>query len=437
MGCRCLLFFASFLFCLHLVFLPCRAFAQDKIFYSLQESILEALDKNWSLKATEKRIDQAVYSKNRARAEFFPKLSTTYGYTRDGEPTTLIGPYETASSEDNYQWRNTVSQPLFAGFALVSSYTLAKLGIDQSTMELELEKLDITLKAKINYFTILDSGKKLDVSKETVKSLKSHVNVARSFYNAGISSKNDFLKAEVELSNAQHVLVKAQNNSLLARASFNILLSRPVNSPVQVEDILIYNALHGNIDDYLEKAFSTRPEMKLLNINILQADQQIKLAKSGMYPEINLTYNYTKEGDRSDVSGSLYHDANRWDASVIFSWTFWEWGKTYYSISEKQSFKKELINTKLALKDRIQFELIDALLALDKAEKNIPITQKSVEQAKENLRITREYYKAQVTTSTEVLDAQALLTQAETNYYNALYVHNIANAQLLRAIGTF
>lgn len=40
-------------------------------------------------------------------------------------------------------------------------------------------------------------------------------------------------------------------------------------------------------------------------------------------------------------------------------------------------------------------------------------------------------------TMTEVLDAQALLTRARVNHYKALYIHNLAKATLLRAIGTF
>jgi outer membrane protein TolC len=58
-----------------------------------------------------------------------------------------------------------------------------------------------------------------------------------------------------------------------------------------------------------------------------------------------------------------------------------------------------------------------------------------VEQAEENLRVTQERYKAQVTTTTEVLDAQALLTRARLNYYVALIDHHLAKARLQRAVG--
>jgi len=96
-----------------------------------------------------------------------------------------------------------------------------------------------------------------------------------------------------------------------------------------------------------------------------------------------------------------------------------------------------LIQTRKAIEDSIRLAIKKAVLDLEETEKNIPTSKKAVSQAEENLRVSQERYKAQVTTSTEVLDAQTLLSQARTNYYNALYDHKLAKAALLRAIGEY
>jgi outer membrane protein len=95
------------------------------------------------------------------------------------------------------------------------------------------------------------------------------------------------------------------------------------------------------------------------------------------------------------------------------------------------------METKRALEDSITLELKTALLDLETSEKNIPTTRQAVEQGEENLRVSEERYKAQVTTITEVLDAQTRLSQARVNYYRAFYDHNLAKARLLRAIGEY
>ncbi len=419
--------------------------AQEKKVYTLAESIAEALANNWTIKATKEKIEQALQVKKQAKTEFLPKLSTSYGYmrfddARQSAPMSIGGeviPGIPLAIEDNYKWKASVSQPLFAGFAIVSSYELAKLGVDKSGTEVELQKLDIALHTKQAYFDILIADKAVEVAEKDVKSRGSNVNVAGSFYKVGMIPINDLLKAEVELANSRQNLVKAGNDSRLARCAFNSVLSRPINEPVDAKDILTYKPETGDFEEYVDSALKNRPEMKLIEISILQAGQEIRLAKSENYPAVALTYDYIKEGDEADVSGSRFHEANYWQVSVGLEWTFWEWGKTHYKVREKESLMRELVNTKTALEDNIRLEIKQALLEIKTAEENIPTTKKAVGQGEENLRVNEERYKAQVTTITEVLDAQTLLTQARVNYYTAIYRHQQAKARLERALGTY
>jgi len=415
--------------------------------YTIDDSIREAFEKNWAIKEKEEKIEANGFVEKQAKAGFLPTFSTSYTYTRLGEATTIISPALTGTqgsggeietgTQNNFRWTGSITQPLFTGFALTSSFELAKLGIDQSKMDLDLEKLDLALMVKEAYFNILKADKTVDVAKSAVESLESHLKVANSFYEAGVIPINDLLKAEVELANAQHDLIKALNASRLSRASFNNLLSRSINSLVEIEDILVYQLENPDFEEYLNIALQNRPEIKILEINSMQIDQQIKLAKSKYYPEIALNYNYIKEGDAPEVSGSDFHESSSWRAVVGLSWTFWDWGKTRNSVRQNESLKRQLSQVRKALEDGIRLELQNAILDLSEAEKNIPTAQKAVDQAEENLRVSEDRYKTQVTTSTEVLDAQTLLSQARMNYYNALYDHNLAKAGLLRAIGEY
>ena len=143
---------------LSLYFYPDGGLAQDNKVYTVEKSITEAFTNNWALKAKRERIEQAAYTKNQARAEFLPKLSTTYGYTRLSEAKTFRlpqFPVGAISSQDNYQWKASLTQPVFTGFALISSFRLAQLGIDQSEMELELDKLALAMKVKAVSYTHL------------------------------------------------------------------------------------------------------------------------------------------------------------------------------------------------------------------------------------------------------------------------------------------
>jgi outer membrane protein len=330
-----------------------------------------------------------------------------------------------------------VRQPVFTGFALISSYELAKLGVDQSEMEYELARLDLVLRVKQAYFDILIAERAVEVAEKDVLSRESNLDMVRNFYEVGIVPVNDFLRAQVELADSKQKLVEVKSGVLSAKFSFNTVLSRQGNAAVEVKDVEGFAPERGEFESYREQALRDRPEVKLLDIALLQSDQDTQLSRSKYYPEIGLEYNYIRAGDTPDVSGSPFVVPSRWEATAYLSWTFWEWGKTHYEVKQKESVKEQLVETKRSLEESIGLEIKDAMLALEVAEQNVPATEKAVEQAEENLRVSNERYKAQVTTIIEVMDAQRLLSQARVNYYKAIYTHHLAKARLQRALGTF
>jgi len=436
------LVWSGVLFILSLAVFPGGGLAADKKVYALDECVKEALANNWRLKAKKETIDQAGFVKNQARAEFLPKLSTSYGYKRDGflQEVFFSGagglPIE-VGSRNNYQWKGTVTQPIFTGFALISAYRLAELGIDQSELEVQLETLDLALNAKTAYFDILIADNGVETAQKAAEALESHAEVARNFYKVGMIPINDLLQSEVEASNAKHYLIRARNGARLARAKLNTILSRPVNAEIDVLDIKVHETQKGDFQEYLEQALRNRPEMKLIDNSLLQTDQVIRITESKNYPEVVFVWEYTKEGDTPSVNGGDFHQASNWAAQAALKWTFWEWGKTYYAVKEQESVKNELLKTKMQLEEDIQLQIKDAVLNIETAEANIPITRKAVEQGEENLRVSQERYKAQVSTSTELLDAQRYLTDARVFYFSALFQYHLARASLQRAMGTY
>ncbi|MBL7204360.1 MAG: TolC family protein [Desulfobacteraceae bacterium] len=433
------LVWSGVLFILSLTFFPGGGLTADKKVYTLDECVKEALANNWKLKAKKETIEQAGYVKNQARADFLPKLSTSYGYTRYGWKNKLRTEAFNleVGSINNYQWKGTVTQPIFTGFALISLYRLAELGIDQSELEVQLETLDLALNAKTAYFDILIADNAVETAQKAAEALESHAEVARNFYKVGMIPINDLLQSEVEASNAKHYLIRAQNAARLARAKLNTILSRPVNAEIDVVDIKVHETQKGDFQEYLEQALRNRPEMKLIDNSLLQTGQVIRLAESKNYPEVVFVWEYTKEGDTPSVNGGGGHEPSNWAAQAALKWTFWEWGKTYYAVKEQESVKNELLKTKMQLEEDIQLQIKDAVLNIETAEANIPITRKGVEQGEENLRVSQERYKAQVSTSTEVLDAQRYLTDARVFYFSALFQYHLARASLQRAMGTY
>jgi outer membrane protein len=120
----------------------------------------------------------------------------------------------------------------------------------------------------------------------------------------------------------------------------------------------------------------------------------------------------------------------------VASWNFWEWGKTKFRVDASRARENQALNVQKELNDQITLEIKYAYLNLQEAEKQIAVSRQVIEQAEENFRIAEERFKERVSTSTEVLDAQTLLTKSKSDYANALGDYNISYAKLQRAMGT-
>jgi outer membrane protein len=428
----------------YLLFTPGFLYAEaDDATFNLRQTIESALKANLELQKSKDEIDAATASKNSATTEFLPTLNARYGYIKRDKPTTqalgttggqtvdvIINP------EDEYNFVTSFTQPIFTGFALYNRYKIADLGLDIAEYTERLTRQDVILDAKNAYYSILKAQKLQDVASETVAQIAAQKDVAENMYQVGMSPLNDLLQSQVQLANAKQRLISATNNLDIAKSQFNTLLRRPINSEVSVVDILDYTPWTHNIDYCLATAEDLRLEIQVADLQVQVAEKDYKLSQRNYFPSVNLTGTWTKRGTDWDVNGGEgISDKDFWDIRATATWDFWQWGRTRYGVKEKLSRLSQAKHSKQQVLENIHLEVKQAYLRTQETQKNITTVEKAIEQAKENLRITEERYKEQVSTTTDVLVAQTLLTETMTNYYNALYDFKIAKAILYRALG--
>jgi len=397
---------------------------------TLEESIKIALERNLKLHSAIEGIVGSEFRREAAKADFLPKWTGEYSYTKYNSPTSIGN---AGKDRDLSNFNTSIKQPLFSGGSITSNYRLEKLGVDLSSNNVEVVKRDIVLQAREGYFNILRAEKFLGVAQQSVKQFEAQLEVTKAFFEVGIVPKNDLLQAEVKLANARQGLVKAENDLAVARASFNTLLRREINAPLSVVDILQYKPFPLRFEESLEEALQKRPEIKTAGLNIDQAKENVKIARSGFFPTINLTGNYGRTSEEVGLMGDLRSE--KWTVQALASMTLWDWKKTASKVGESKVKVTQAEDSKIQLVEGVTFEVKQGYLNMLQAEKSIGVAEKSIEQAEENLRMNEERYKYQVATATDVLDAVTLLAQARVNYYSALSDFNVAKARLERAMG--
>jgi len=420
----------------HLLVFPAVSCAQAPgDVFTLKQTIESALKANIEIKISREETQALSLDKNVQRSNFLPTLKGTYQFKRSKEEQwqPLFG---VTTPKEEYTLAATFTQPIFLGFSLHNRYKIAGLGLDMAKIKEKLIRQSVVFEAKKTYFSLLKAQKLLKIAQEAVAQITRHKEVANNFYQVGMTPLNDLLKTEVELANERQAHIVAQNNQEIAKSNFNTLLRRSIHAPVQIKDVLTYSPFENDLEYCLGMAENNRLEIKISDLEIEIAEKELKISQKDYFPSINLQGNYYQLGTDWEAKGGRgINDANSWDITAVASWNFWEWGKSYYGAKEKLSHLSQARYRKTQIHDRIRLEVKQAYLKTKESEKNIATVEKAIEQAKENFRINQERYREQAATSTDVLDAQTLLSRTMTNYYNALYDFKISKASLYLAMG--
>jgi outer membrane protein TolC len=405
---------------------------------TLEESIKIAMEWSPTLHSAILGVEGSEFRRKEAITNFLPLWTGQYSWTRYSGPV-IVGPVPiflpelaAITSRDIYSLNTTVSQPLFTGGSNLANYHLAKIGVSFSKETAAAAKQDLVLQVRVGYFTILRAEKFLEVAQQQVGQFEAQLELTEAFFRAGIVVKNDVLEAEVNLANARQSLIKAANNVATAKASFNMLLGREITSPFEVVDILTYEAFPLSYEQCLEEALRQRPEIKAAQLNIEQAKENVKIAKSGFFPTISLLGSYGRFSSELSQNGI---ENEGWLVQALTTLTLWNWGNTAFKVREDKVKVTQAEDSKTQLIKLVTLEVRDGYLNMQVAEKNIRVAEKAIEQAEENLGMFEGRYKFQVATQTDVIIAVTLLAQARSNYYGALSDFNVAKAQLERAMG--
>ena len=408
-----------------------KADTSGKVF-GLSECVAIALENDPQILYSEADISEKEYSLKSSKKDLYPSLFFQYGYRNSPDANDLFG------IEDYYNYSFNIEQPIYRGRSLVTGVELSELDLESSKSSMVQTKSDIILAVHEAYYSLLKTRKFEEVARQSLEERKAHLKDANAYFKAGLIPKNEMLQSEVQLAGAEIELIRAMNLSIMALARLNTLLRRPVENEIEVEDILKYEPSKISWDLSVRQAKEHRPELKQSEISIEQADKNITLTRAPYLPAVSVSANYLKQGD--NVLANDYPipggSSEVKTAMATLEWRFWAWGQSKDEVAVAKYNMKKAQENEAELLDDIILQVRKAFLDIKEFEYNIGVTKKAIEQAEEDFRINQSRYQAQLSTTTDVLDAQTRLTRARINYFNALYNYRISLMGLAWATGT-
>ena len=400
--------------------------------FSLAECVAISVETSPQVLYSQADITEKEYSLSSSKKDLYPSLFFHYGYRY--APGAANSIFE--GLENYYNYTFSVQQPIYRGRSLVTGVELGELDLEFSKADMARTKNDIVLAVHEAYYNLLKTRKFVDVARQSLEERKAHLKDSRAYFKAGLIPKNDMLQSEVQLAGAEIELIRALNLSTMALARLNTLLRRPVDTEIQVEDTLNYEPSDISWELAVEQAKKYRPELKQSDISIEQADKNIILTRAPYLPAVSVSANYLKQGDNLLAGEYPLGPSEVKTAEATLEWRFWAWGQSKDKVAAAKYNMKKAQENQVELLDNIILQVREAFVDIKESEYNITVTEKAIEQAEEDFRINQSRYQAQLSTTTDVLDAQTRLTRAKINYYNALYNYKASLTRLAWSTGT-
>ncbi|MFH1857798.1 MAG: TolC family protein, partial [Candidatus Omnitrophota bacterium] len=385
------------LFCriiiLTFIFWAYRAFAEDDLPtrgtpLSLEQCTQIALKYHPSLHAGQATVEAQKARVEQALAAYYPQINFTTGYsTATSNFSGTRNPTYNWNFTDTFSMGPTFNQMIYDFGRTPNTVKLNRENATASEQDLQAAAQNVILNVKQKYYGVLQSLALIKVAQETLTQNQKRLEQSMGFFQAGTRSKIDVTKAEVDLANAQLALIRNKNNFQVARANLSNAMGLKEGLNFAIDEAVDFKPKIISLDEILESAYALRPE--ILQIKAKQRSQEaaVELAHSGYYPTVS--------GNAANLwrTGQVPNDfAWDWSAGATLTIPVFTGFSTPSQIAEAKALVRNLQAQEDTLRQDIRLEAEQAYLSSKEAIERISVTEKSVEQAKENYELASGRY---------------------------------------------
>lgn len=417
------------------------AFAGETVELNLQEAMERAFNTNPAINIAGYNVKSAKATLDAARSSHLLSITAQHQSQRGGaDDERLQQKYNPVSEEfepvmtkgigNQHSNSLTASLPIYTGGEIRGTVRRAKANYNSVLEGKQKAYNDMRATVTNGYCDLLQAGNMQQLGRESVQRLEDHLKNVQAQYEVGVVAKVDVLRSQVELSNAKQSLIQAENAYQVAEANLNRIVGLPMDTTLKLDNILTYSEYAEDMAYCLDYASQYRPELEQARQGVEAAKGALMVARSGYMPKIaaSATQNWSDTNWPGDENGE-------WGVGVSVSMNVFDSGVTWSKINGAKADLAVAEETYRDTVDAVNLDVRNCYLNLREAEKRIGTTETAVSQAEEDYRIAQVRYMAGVGTNTDVLDAQVALTQAKTNYLQAMYDYNTSKTDLENAMG--
>ena len=429
---------------------------------TIEQAIELALKNNRDIQEARLQVERSQAELRQERAALFPTLDVTSGLTYGNslfldstleqsidaraEDNAATNPNLTqdqarAIAEDSFTNASTSSFNFTSGLSLnYDIYDGGRRGASIRAAEKQLRSTELNLEAIVeqtrfetasDYYDLQDSDAQVEIQEAAVEDSLQTLRDAQLLERAGLGTRFDVLRAEVELAQARQRLTTAIANQNISRRQLAETLSVSHSTELATADA-VEQAGTWNLElaETIVQAFRNRAELEQLLLQREINQEQRTIALSSIRPRLTANANYSVDDDLEDD----FDISDQYSVGVNLQWRLFDGGAAR-AAAEQEEIDAEISETNFAdQRNQIRFAVEQAYFQLESNQSNIQTATREVELAQESLRLARLRFQAGVGTQTDVIDAQTQLTTARGNLLSSIIDYNQSYVALQRQV---
>lgn len=410
---------------------------------TISESINTGLKNNYNIKIAESKLNEVSAGYDEISAQFYPKLSLTAGYTRLSE----VDPFQiklpnlpTAITVqeailNNYNFKATVTQPIFTGFKLSAQKKSIEHLKNAQYNELNVEINNSVFQIIQSYYNHLKTIKSREALLKRLESVKNHLNNTKNYYENGLATKNDMLRIEVLLSDIKIKILETENAVTITKNLLNKAMGLEITNNTEIDTALTIIIQNYDEASLITEASGNRKDLKSINELILSNEENVRANTADYYPSLYgfASFNYDKPNQRLMPLKNEFKDT--WAVGVTLNWEVWNWGATSAKREKAIEREKQTGLAKSNLSDMIKNEVINNFYEYQTSLKKMELYSLQTVQAEENLKEVKAKYNEQLASVTDLTDAEAVLLEAQIKLISVKADEEILKAKLNKSLG--
>jgi outer membrane protein TolC len=397
----------------------------------MREAVDMALRSSHGLKGSERMAEAAGSAAAAARAGYWPQLSASYAYLQSTEDA--YGLTDKTSS-----LTLTAAYNIFSGMSVQNSSRAARAEAMAAEYQANSARAETVLSARRAYLGVLSAWHARETAREGVELLERQRFDAGLYYREGLIAKNDLLRVELELASTRQEMLRTEGDLSIALVNLESVIGAPVprvEGALPVEDVtsrpeaaaLAFPAMQ-------EEMFARRSELRYIESMRNSYALGARAAGGSAWPRVDVSVSHVLYGEDIAPTGRDLPYGSETVTALTASWKIFDGMARPNTVARLEHLSGAMDEQLAAARDSLTLQLRQTLEGYAIAEGQVTVAEAAISQAEENYRVTESQFKERVATTTDLINARALLSRARSQYYAALYGLHLQAATIERVL---